>query len=119
MGDTDNRATFELNILDLCFFRSLKSRVDKLKDAQGLEGIVDNVKQAWEDYDWQTLERCWGVQAESWRQIMKDGGGNQHPDLHSGITKRQRNGEKTVGNSVPKDIYLHAQECLKKLRIES
>ncbi len=63
--------------------------------------------------------RCWGVQAEPLRQIMKQGGGNQHPNLHSGISKRQRAGEKTVDTLVPKDDYLRAQRVLKKSRVAS
>ncbi len=65
----------DLDINDLGFFNSLKSKVNVLKnDAKTADEFEQKVRQAWRDYQPHTLERIWGVQYEVYRNIIKNKG---------------------------------------------
>jgi len=65
----------DLNVNDLGFFRSLKMRVNNLKNnGQTTDLLSERVMEAWNSYDANTLERIWGVQYEVYREIMKNKG---------------------------------------------
>ncbi len=82
----------DLNINDLAFFRSLKCRVEYLKNGhQTLDSLYQAVQTAWSQYDPETLERIWGVQYECYRQILRLEGDNDYKTPHSGV--RQRGGK--------------------------
>lgn len=95
----------DLNVNDLGFFRSLKTRVDALKATNAtLETMMEAIEAAWEDYDYSTLERIWGHQLECYRCILGEEGGNFYEAPHSGVGKRQRSGDAVLDYSVDRTL---------------
>ena len=58
---------------------------------------MEKIDELWEAYDYDTLERIWAHQLDSYREILKCEGGNGYPNPHGGSTVRQRAG-RTVPN---------------------
>lgn len=78
----------DLNINDLAFFRSLKCRVEQLKnDRLTLDSLYQAIQRAWRDYDAATLERIWGVQYACYRKVLELEGDNDYQPPHSGVRK--------------------------------
>lgn len=103
----------DLNVNDLGFFRSLKSRVNHFKDRGGsLMNMIDSVYEMWSVYDNETLTRLWAVQAEYYRQILRDLGGNQFQNPHSGVRKRERAGDPIIDLQVDAEDYQIAYDYL-------
>jgi len=99
----------DLNINDLAFFRSLKCRVEILKNgAETLNSLYESVLQAWEEYDSDTLQRIWGVQYECYRNILHIKGDNDYTTPHSGV--RKRGGE--IDFEIDEDEYNEAENWL-------
>jgi hypothetical protein len=79
----------DLNVNDLGLFRSLKCRVENLKDgATTMDELYDSVLEAWDGYDGETLDRIWAHQFECYRQIIRCLGDNCYTAPHSGVRKR-------------------------------
>ena len=79
----------DLNINDLGFFRSLKCRVEHLKNGrQTINSLYESVLQAWQQYDSDTLQRIWGVQYACYREILRIKGDNEYKTPHTGVRKR-------------------------------
>jgi transposase len=79
----------DLNVNDLGFFRSLKCRVETLKDgANNMDELYDSVLEAWDRYDGPTLTRIWAHQFECYREIIRCVGDNTYLGPHSGVRKR-------------------------------
>jgi hypothetical protein len=90
---TQSAQSPDLNINDLGFFRSMKTRVEALKAPRAtLDTMMAGIEQAWDEYDHQTLERIWAHQLECYRRILMQDGGNFYQAPHSDIGKRQRGG---------------------------
>jgi hypothetical protein len=100
----------DLNVNDLGFFRSMKTRVEALK-APGatLDTMMDGVEQAWEEYDVPTLEIIWAHQLECYRRILEQEGGNFYEAPHSNIGKRQRGGLQVLDYSVDRVLVANSR----------
>jgi hypothetical protein len=69
----------DLNILDLGFFHSLKSRVEAIKqNATNIDQLIAKVKTAYEQYDAKTLDHIWAHLYACWNCILKDNGTRSH-----------------------------------------
>ena len=73
----------DLNILDLGFFRSLKSRVNQLKfEAHDLHSLIAKVSAAWDEYDAVTLDNIWKHLFDCYNCILANDGGDQYASPH-------------------------------------
>ncbi|CAM9640844.1 unnamed protein product [Choristocarpus tenellus] len=82
----------DLNIMDLCFFRSLKCRV--MGEWFGsVEEIVKVIKKQYEENDESTLERTWQLLFVVYNQVLRYKVGNEFSVEHTGVRKRQLSGE--------------------------
>jgi len=80
----------DLNINDLGFFCSLKSKVNEVKSNDGsLSNMIDTIYDEYNSYDSDTIVRLWACQVEYYRQIVAHVGDNKFKNPHSGINKRQ------------------------------
>jgi len=103
----------DLNINDLGFFSSLKSRVDEFKSEGGnLEEMIESVYSEFNSYDSATITRLWACLVEYYRQIITVLGGNTFANPHSGINKRQRNGDDVIDYGINVDDVTAAYEYL-------
>ena len=83
----------DLNICDLTFFVSLQARSDRLKkDKKGVQGLMDAVEEAFDEYDRDTLERLFGHLYACYNEILKCEGSNQYDQPHAGVRKNQASG---------------------------
>jgi hypothetical protein len=96
----------DLNILDLGFFHSLKSRVSKLKmGAHNLVQLIEKVRVAYEQYNGDSLTNIWAHQIACWRVILQVDGDNQYPAPHEGARRRVRHGDEAVDLTIDVEEY--------------
>ena len=115
--DTQPPQSPDLNKCDLCFFHSMQRAANRLK-AQNTsrEKLLEAVVEAYKNYDVAILERIEGIQHEIYRKILADNGGNQFDMPHSGVRKRQREGEDPCDRTVPRELYDSAQVAFLALK---
>ncbi|CAM9807061.1 unnamed protein product [Choristocarpus tenellus] len=77
----------DLNIMDLCFYRSLKCWVIGEKFGS-FEEMVKVIKKQCEEYDETTLERTWQILFVVYNQLLRYKGGNGFSVEHTGVRKR-------------------------------
>ena len=95
----------DLNYLDLCFFWSLFKRSDKLKEgARNFDDLIAAVQQAFDDYDSETLDRCYGSWCVNVLACIKDKGGNDFKTPHSGVRAHQNAGQPVDAIAVDKEL---------------
>ncbi|CAN0037836.1 unnamed protein product [Choristocarpus tenellus] len=92
----------DLNIMDLCFFRSLKCWVMGER-FRSVEDMVKVIKKWYEEYDETTLERAWQLLFAVYNQVVRCKGGNGLSVEHTGVRKRQLYGELEVKLKVDKE----------------
>jgi hypothetical protein len=103
----------DLNINDLGFFRSMKTRVEALKARNPtLDTMMEGVEQAWEAFDAQTLERIWAHQLECYRRILIQEGGNYYAAPHSDIGKRQLGGLQVLDYDVDRALVTQCRNMV-------
>lgn len=101
----------DLNILDLGFFNSLKSRVAKLKvNASSLDDLMSRVYKAFEEYDSETLDSIWSQLFTNYNIISQEMGGNNSKVYHAGNRRKQRDKDSKCDLSIDKEVY---NECVR------
>ena len=80
-----------MNVNDLGFFASLKSRVWRA-NASSIDELVQNVFDRYEEYGGDTLERVWQSLFIVYIQTLRKLGDNDFRVEHTGVGKRQRDG---------------------------
>jgi hypothetical protein len=71
----------DLNVLDLGFFASLQSKAYE-KISRNLDELIRNVKNEFDNYDTDTLNRVFLTLQGCMIEVMKDGGGNTYKIPH-------------------------------------
>jgi len=104
----------DLNILDLGFFASLKSKVWAMKmNASNIQQLVQKVTLAFDDYPASTITNIWAQLYAVYNAILQQNGGNKYKLPHTGINRRARNGQNAIDlmidveafNRVFNDVY--------------
>ena len=96
----------DVNINDLGFFHSLKTRVrQKSSPYDSREEMMANVLKTFEEYPAETLDGIWGCYYNNLRSIMACDGGNDYKQAHNGGKKRQKSTGSAVDLSVNVDDY--------------
>ncbi|CAN0351880.1 unnamed protein product, partial [Laminaria digitata] len=78
-----------LNVNDLGFFASLKSRVWGM-NASTIDELVNTIFEQYEPYDAATLERVWQSLFKVYNQTLRKLGDNDFSVEHTGVSSRQR-----------------------------
>ena len=81
----------DLNVNDLGFFASLKSRVWGM-NASSIDELVGTIFQQYEEYDSATVERVWQSLFTVYNQTLRKMGDNGFIVEHTGVTARQKAG---------------------------
>ena len=81
----------DLNVNDLGFFASLKSRVWGM-NASSIDELGETIFQQYEEYDSATLERVWQSLFKVYNQTLRKMGDNDFSVEHTGVTARQKAG---------------------------
>ena len=81
----------DLNVNDLGFFASLKSRMWGM-NASSIGELVETTLQQYEEHDGETLERVWQSLFKFDNQTLRKMGDNGFKVEHTGVKKRQRAG---------------------------
>ena len=106
------------NKLDLCLFNSLQKESDHIRaNGKTIPLLIESVKTAWIDYDSNLLVRAEALSLEICRQVLDHGGCNQYKLPHSGINKRQRNGENVCDYTISATLVNKARNELDRLRL--
>lgn len=104
--DTQPAQSPDLNILDLGFFHSLKVHVGHLKHrARNMVQLMANVREAFDDYDYDTLNRVWAHLFACYNCILAVNGDNQYTAPHSGVRTRQKKGLEVVDLTINVEEY--------------
>ena len=81
----------DLNILDLGFFHSLKTKCFQLKHkAENMNQLIENVKFAFKEYDCKTILGIWGELFAVYNKILEVKSKNTYKLPHGHVTKNQR-----------------------------
>jgi hypothetical protein len=104
--DTQPSNSPDLNILDLGFFHSLKVRAGHLKHrAHNIDQMIANIKEAYEDYDYDTLNHIWAHLFGVYNCILQVDGDNQYAAPHDGVRTRTSRGLEAVDLTIDVDNY--------------
>ena len=104
--DTQPPQSPDLNKCDLCFFHSMQRATNRLKAHNTTrEKLLESVVSAYNNYDTDILERIEGIRHEIYRKMLANSGGNQFDMPHSGVRKRQREGDDPCDRVVPTELY--------------
>ena len=106
----------DLNINDLCFFRSLKSRLAG-HTYSDLVSMLAAAKAAYQEYDGDTLERAWRVLHTVYRGILRTGGDNTY-QLSGNTRKGWRHGLDADNALPPREVMEAAQKRFEELGTE-
>lgn len=99
-----------MNVLDLSLFHSMQRLSDQIRGADdNLFALLSSVEEMWEQFDWPTIERAYGMLHEVYRSILLDKGSNQYKLPHSGIRMRQAAGQCAIDLVVTDDQRLSGQ----------
>ena len=85
--------SYDTNALDLGFFVSLQADTWKLKRADNIDGLIANVKAAWNAYDPGKLNRVFLTHACCCDQIIRYYGSNNYKIPHMKKQHLERNGQ--------------------------
>ena len=81
----------DLNICDLEFFWSFKSRLrKKIAWSKDSQEMVTKVLEVFEAYPAVTLDGVWGCLYNNYRSVLESDGGNQYKIAHNNGRKRAR-----------------------------
>ena len=83
----------DTNVLDLGFFRSLQTRAWKMKRAKNIDGLIACVREAWENYPPEKLNRIWLTHMAVCNIILEHHGKNDFDVPHQGKDKVEKRGE--------------------------
>ena len=89
----------DLNVNDLGFFASLKSRVWGM-NASSIDELVETIFQQYEEYDSATFERVWQSLFKVYNQTLRKMGDNDCSVEHTGVTARQKAGTLREGGKI-------------------
>ena len=107
----------DLNKLDLCFFYSLQHRTNRIKSGDmDVVTMIKAVKKAYREYKTDPLRRVHALLYVVYREILINLGDNQYDMPHTGIRKRQRNGDDVYDFTVSMDIVNAAKEWVRRNR---
>lgn len=97
-------------------FSSLQNRSHAYRqEATCFEDLRDAVQAAWTAYPPELLTRVEALRMVVYREILKNGGGNQYDMPHTGINKRQASGEAVVDYSVSAALEEMGRNALAQL----
>jgi hypothetical protein len=103
----------DVNINDLGFFNSLKSRVREIQAyTTDREEMMEIVQNCFDDYPIDNLDGIWGCLFNNYRSIMACDGGNQYLKAHNGGRERRRITGTSVDLSVNIDDYRRCRRLL-------
>jgi hypothetical protein len=83
----------DFNICDLCFFPSIESLYYQIPGEKDMAAIIASVRQAFEDYDPNLLNRAFLSLFLNYNMCLKHNGCNKYKVPHMGKERLERNGE--------------------------
>jgi hypothetical protein len=108
---TQSSQSPDVNINDLGFFNSLKSRVREIQAyTTEREEMMQIVQLCFNEYPMDKLDGIWGCLFNNFRSIMACDGGNQYPKAHNGGRLRRLNTGTSVDLTVNMEDYLRCRD---------
>lgn len=107
----------DLNLLDLGFFASLKTRVSHLKiQANTIDDLIARVETAYHQYDRHTLDSIWAQLFSVYRSVIEVFGENSYDLPHSGNRVDGRQNESSVDLDIDLIVYNAAVNHVNAIR---
>ena len=91
-----------MNVLDLCFFRSLQSLTDT-RAPTNIKELIEGVEEEYHNYDVDKLAKSFLTLQYCMAEVMKVGGGNRYDSPHN---KKERQQEEVM---LPSAISITAE----------
>lgn len=101
----------DLNVLDLCFFRSIQSLAFE-SAPNTLKELIESVEQAYDAYKVDTLEKVFITLQTVLVEVMKDEGGNNYKPPHMGKDKLKKEGKLSDTLEVDDKLYQKTLELI-------
>lgn len=104
----------DIDVNDMCFFRSLASQASKLANVRSdsYENIVCNVVRAFDNYPADAIYRAYAETFAVYREILKHCGGNDFKMPHGDIRKNESHGLEIVDYYVEVAVVDRARQWL-------
>jgi hypothetical protein len=93
----------DMNVLDLCFFRSLQSSTDN-SAPKTIKELIENVEQEYNNYEVDKLARSFLTLQSCMIEVMKEGGGIGYKIPHIGKEQLQAKGELPSNLSITSEL---------------
>ena len=104
----------DLNICDLGFFWSFKSRLrKKIAWSKDYQEMVRVVLEVFNEYPAETLDGIWGCLYNNYRSVLENDGGNQYKIAHNNGRKRARETGSSVDLELSRDLHNKVRRTLR------
>ena len=104
----------DLNICDLGFFWSFKSRLrKKIAWSKDYQEMVRVVLEVFDAYPAESLDGIWGCLYNNYRSVLESDGGNQYKIAHNNGRKRARETGSSVDLELSRDLYNKVRRALR------
>jgi hypothetical protein len=107
----------DMNVLDLCFFRSLQSLTDNCAPTT-IKELIDNVEEEYNNYDVDKLARSFVTLQSCMIEIMKEGGGIGYSIPHMGKEHLQAEGRLPLALCITADLLAKTKALIEKGKLE-
>ncbi|XP_044325344.1 uncharacterized protein [Triticum aestivum] len=108
----------DLNILDLCFFRSLQSHTD-CRAPQSIRELIEGVEEEYQNYDVNTLARSFMTLQSCMREIMREKGGIGYKIPHMQKERQQQEGRLPIALSLNVELVEHTLALIAAADLEA
>jgi hypothetical protein len=111
--------SLDTNVNDLRFFWSIQKKIDVLKaGCKNLTELIQATQQAYEDYEMDTLDRCFGCLVGNFIEILKHNGDNNYPTPHFGNRERKANNIDVCTLTVEQELIDSSMREVERLKRE-
>jgi hypothetical protein len=107
----------DMNVLDLCFFRSLQSLTDNCAPTT-IKELIDNVEEEYNNYDVDKLARSFVTLQSCMIEIMKEGGGISYSIPHMGKEQLQAEGRLPLALCITANLLAKTKALIEKGKLE-
>jgi hypothetical protein len=107
----------DMNVLDLCFFRSLQSMTDNSAPTS-IKDLIENVEREYHNYEVAKLARSFITLQSCMRETMKEGGGIGYHIKHMHTERRQLQGRLPIALGIPVELLASTKALIEKAKLE-
>jgi hypothetical protein len=107
----------DLNVLDLCFFRSLQSLTDTLAPSN-IRELIEGVEEEYNNYEVDKLSRTFVTLQSCMIGVMENGGGIDYEISHMNKNRLQAEGSLGIPLTISADLLVKTKDLIKAAEVK-